>query len=714
MKRSTLILLVYLLMADKNFAQKLWDGGGGDNRWDNAANWFPDGIPDSAANVTLNNQWVSGNYQVVLPGRKVHLSNFKVVPDTTAASGLVRSIEIVLPASNTIEYTFQVFGKMQLYKGAIFRHNGGHAGNQFYCTDGWVFPGARWVHGSSGLNTYLANMQIEGGILEFNVQAPTYRANPAARGSIYHLIFSGIAAAARGWSIIYTVDRYNVSVIGSLHVRTNTTLRFMENSILWLTGARLIVDGTIDWSHVSNTNATMYYNNGPYYDWYYNYYYGIIRDGYNTLEGAGSILMNNRFAMILLARAKLRLLRSLHLPNPINLFTQEGFSILETGDRFISGEGIFSMHPHSLLSIGSQDGIWRTASLGNVRTRLRQYGDSSTFEYNSSGVQHTGDGLPAGLNGLIVNKPSGDLHLTQGVFVRDSLKLIKGKINTNSTALLTWSGKNNAFGNITNNYGNTYGWEQSFVNGPMTITLNDAGYLRVFPVGKGSVFAPFILVKRFAGANSYTAEYFPSAPTVTAVTSPLHHISRIEHWSIRSSAISSVTNSVDDTYMYLSWRPSSRIGTTVADRSNLRLGRFVAGVSWHQAMTSGVIGTPSLNAYDFTSFIPSVAFDFSRELFTLASLTVANPMTPLDPFPVVHWQQPAAEDGKLVYTNPVQSVLQVKLTTASAVEIINAAGQVVRRKRTGNSDIALIDMSGFPAGTYYLRVFDKVYPFIKQ
>ena len=46
---------------------KKWDGGGGDNLWTTEANWEPDGVPTDADSVVLDNTYVSGSYDVIIP-----------------------------------------------------------------------------------------------------------------------------------------------------------------------------------------------------------------------------------------------------------------------------------------------------------------------------------------------------------------------------------------------------------------------------------------------------------------------------------------------------------------------------------------------------------------------------------------------------------------------------------------------------------------------
>jgi hypothetical protein len=706
MKSLFLFLSACLLVAGKIKSQKLWDGGGGNDRWGNAANWYPDGVPLVKEDVLLDNRFVKGNYRVVLPDTRVYPGNVEIRPAATTAGGSIPVIELILPTSNAFNNAFSLFDTMLMYEGAVFRHQGGARSEQIGFDRAFIFTGARWIHSSLAPDGYLYDIVPDRGVIEFNVPATTYAVKPVTAAALPSIVFNSTEAAARGLAVTYIIDEPGTSVYDSFYVKAGATVRFLDNAELWIQGGNLIVEGSLDWRDSSNVVGKIFFTPS------------LVGRDFCTLEGTGSIWMNDRFLIQVNYGTHLKLRRSLLLASPQNRLILNGAVVLETGNNTISGAGEFRMEPSSELRIGSPDGLWRSASLGTIQTAVRTFADSCIFEYNGSNVQHTGDGLPDSVRILRVNKPSGDLILTRPVYVRDSLKLIKGKINTSATALLTWSGKNNGFGNITNNYGNTYGWEQSFVNGPMAVTMKNSGQLCALPIGKENVFAPVILQKQVTSSAKYTAEYMPETPSfVSAVDPPLNHISRIEYWKIRATLPTITTATADDAVVHLSWRPLSRLGASFAERSHLRLAHFENSGSrlrWESVSSPAPLHEGS---HGITQFVSDPVTDFSPESFTFGSISAFNPMVPLDITPAIRRNSPAAENTLVLYPNPAGSVLHVRIA-ASLYEIVNAAGQIIKKQINRQGNITTIDIGGLPAGVYYLRVYSNsqqnLYPFIKQ
>lgn len=616
MKSLFLFLSACCFFVGEIKSQKLWDGGGGNDRWSNAANWYPDGVPFAKEDVILNNRIVKGSYRVMLPGTRVSIESMDIKPAAASPGGPIPTIELVLPASNAFNNAFVLEDSLHLYRGAIFRHAGGAGSEQIGFEKGFVHTGSRWIHTSLAPNTYLREMIADTGVIEFNVPTATYHFNTTGLPTLRNLIFNGSEAVARGLAVVYTISPRGLIVQDSFHIKAGVTVRFLDNADLWMQGVHVIVDGTLDFSDPSNTLVHMYV---------------VYVEKPSILEGSGPIRVNNRFLFELHMPATLILRRSVFLPYSSNLFIIRSDATLETGNYTIGGPGRFMMENLSTLRTPSPDGIWKTASMGPIRMATRTFADTCSFEYNGANVQHTGDALPDSVLKLIVNKPSGDLILTRPVFVRDSLKLVKGKINTSATALLTWSGKNNAFGSMVNNYGNAYGWEQSYVNGPMAIKMKDPGQLCAFPVGKGNVFAPIIFQKQFGGSATYTVEYIQLTPDfVTAVASPLHHISSIEYWKVRTTLSTFSPANADDGFVTLTWRPSSRIGTGFAERRDLRLAHFENSGAWLRWESVSSPAPPSDAGYGLAQFVTNPVTDFSPESFTLGSVSANNPMSPID------------------------------------------------------------------------------------
>src|SRR4051812_18901652 len=96
---SRLIFLYVFLIAARPLclqSQVRWDGGAGTNRWNDAANWVNDLIPDNTDRVILDNSVVHGSYTVQLPEGNVAVTvaSLSMVPDDG------NHIEAVLPSGN--------------------------------------------------------------------------------------------------------------------------------------------------------------------------------------------------------------------------------------------------------------------------------------------------------------------------------------------------------------------------------------------------------------------------------------------------------------------------------------------------------------------------------------------------------------------------------------------------------------------------------------
>jgi hypothetical protein len=122
-----LALLVIVNLVAFSQSVKKWDGGGGNNLWTTSANWNPDGVPTSSDDVILDNTYVSGNYDVIIPH------------DSTLGKAICRTIQIGYSGNtNTI--------RLILFSNAVvnaLKFGDGTAGNDdFIIEQGGVFINA--------------------------------------------------------------------------------------------------------------------------------------------------------------------------------------------------------------------------------------------------------------------------------------------------------------------------------------------------------------------------------------------------------------------------------------------------------------------------------------------------------------------------------------------------------------------------------------------
>jgi hypothetical protein len=120
---------------------------------------------------------------------------------------------------------------------------------------------------------------------------------------------------------------------------------------------------------------------------------------------------------------------------------------LNLGDAVIEGDGDFIIGNEAVLYIGSDAGIDKKGTTGNVQTKgKKEFHKDATYVYNGTISQHTGNGLPLVLNKLVIDNSSGveldqniaitgKLELKNGIFKTDKNQITLG-ISTTSTAEL--------------------------------------------------------------------------------------------------------------------------------------------------------------------------------------------------------------------------------------------------------------------------------------
>ncbi len=128
---------------------------------------------------------------------------------------------------------------------------------------------------------------------------------------------------------------------------------------------------------------------------------------------------------------------------------------------------------------------------------------------------------------LQVNKASNSLTLNTPLIVSDSLQLTKGRINTDTTNLLSISHGGKLIG----------GSDSTYINGPLKKTGNTAF---TFAVGSSSLAHPYHPIEITAPTSStdaYTAHYFPTAQTIgTAIDSTIDNLNACQYWNLVRNA----------------------------------------------------------------------------------------------------------------------------------------------------------------------------------
>jgi len=224
MSHLSYLLSAFLFLSAVSYAQKKWDGGGGNNQWNNALNWTGNTVPLSGENVVLDNSIFVANYTVMLPATAVTVKSVTITP----AAG--KTIELTLPAQNLQVPGFSANGPgygLVLNTGATFRNSSGAgSGNAVRVLDSIrINNGGRYIHNSA--SSHSSNIQVlsaaggtEAGILELNIPMASSTISLSGR-TFGRLVLN---AAAAGGTCNYTaVGTSRVMVRDNLELDRKST-----------------------------------------------------------------------------------------------------------------------------------------------------------------------------------------------------------------------------------------------------------------------------------------------------------------------------------------------------------------------------------------------------------------------------------------------------------------------------------------------------------
>ena len=172
---SHLSFFILLFIGLSCFAQKKWDGGGGNSQWSNALNWSGNTVPTTIDDVVLDNSILAPSYSVILPATAVTVRTITITPSASA------TIDLTLDPANNLVPGLTVTGPgygLVINRGGIFRNSSGStSGTTVSVTDSIrINNDGKYIHNSR--SGHAANAMIfariagtEKGIFELNVPA---------------------------------------------------------------------------------------------------------------------------------------------------------------------------------------------------------------------------------------------------------------------------------------------------------------------------------------------------------------------------------------------------------------------------------------------------------------------------------------------------------------------------------------------------------------
>ncbi len=252
-------------------ATKLWDGGATTTAWADAANWSPDGIPTMTDFVLLDNKFVSGNYQVLMPAGTVATKIDRLVINPTTGS----VINLNLPVTNTLKDSgLQIMNPedaMMIFNGGVFTNSsvGVTAGDGFLTAGSIkIFNGGKFIHNNAraftDITTKISKVGgTEKGIFEIDMTgtSSSFVLPAIAYGTL--VLKRSVNTTALTYSSSGNQDmiiRGDLELVGS-HIRYVSTIGSIAGTPRTISiGGNLTNAGIFQWSPSQLASHTLVFN----------------------------------------------------------------------------------------------------------------------------------------------------------------------------------------------------------------------------------------------------------------------------------------------------------------------------------------------------------------------------------------------------------------------------------------------------------------------
>jgi hypothetical protein len=479
-------------------AQKRWDGEGGDSLWHNPINWHPNGVPEFADDVLIDNSlfhapvWIrmgtdtaqvntitlrsSGSFENTLH-ILAHNTRMPALRLLSAENGLDIGMHTKLinssgaPAGNPIE----INGKLAIRNGGTYVHN--------------TVRGNAYLAGK-----LLADSSTAKGIFIFDV--------PGSAG--YTVSLTGRRYGSLHF--MASVGRKSYSGTGSSDLNIGGDLVIGDSAALTSAmTARIILKGGLSVSGRMQINPVTADSTGRLIE---------FAGDSNAISIPGIMETGINFRGFELRAGVTKMLTDIQLATGSSFHIKQG-AILEMDTCSIRGNGIFRTEKGSLIVLEHQRVISDGSVAANIMTRGQQIHKQTGFWFTGSENQTAGNLFPDSLGILKINKIAGDLWLEKPILITDSLILEKGVIRNTDSSMVTLAGKIKGGNGV------------SFIGGPLQVTTQNTNRV-FFPVGDSLIFAPLMLqspVQRsFNMRVKFTAKSTPTG--VNSLRFPLKTLSK--------------------------------------------------------------------------------------------------------------------------------------------------------------------------------------------
>jgi len=464
-----------ILVSLSVWSQKKWDGGGGDSLWSNPFNWSPDGVPAAAELVYLDNEWVTTDYAVVMPGGMTTT----IIHSLQLQPGVSKQIRLTLPISNTASPGLNLSSidtALYIGHGGVFINaSGAPAGNAIVLTGKIkIENGGKYIHQTTRGNALLVSSlaiatENRNGIFEFNVPGNSAYTISGSGRNFGTLIFSGQTSSRK----TYTSSGSNkLSIEGDLIINEQAGFTSSITNNISL-GGNLIIKGRLYINPVSqDTSGRCLEMNGTHQE----------------IEVTGQFNQGIHFRKWIINCGHTVLKSNISIDQSSGIMQIKAGSQVDLKHHSIKGMGTFIAETNTSFACSGQI-IISDDSVSNISTQQISIHPNARFTFYGSSPQTTGARFPLTINTLILNKPNAKLNLTQSLIINDSLLLIKGIISLTDTSSID-----------IRNFCNS-GNDSSFIEGQI-IQSNNQLQLN-FPLGIDNRFLPAIISRTSVTATAY-------------------------------------------------------------------------------------------------------------------------------------------------------------------------------------------------------------------
>ncbi|MDP3683911.1 MAG: hypothetical protein Q8S01_08250, partial [Ignavibacteria bacterium] len=239
-----------------------------------------------------------------------------------------------------------------------------------------------------------------------------------------------------------------------------------------------------------------------------------------------------------------------------------------------------------VLSVNSSSNSTSPGLTLNFVGTSAQSWSGATGTFSSSVPTGTGTGFTVNVK---INNAAGVTLAAPRTFNNNTaLHLVDGKLVTNATNLLTFSGTGTISGSSSSSY----------INGPLALTYSAAGN-QTFPIGSSAAYRPVTLnATALTGTGTITVFQTDGIPGNTTLPATIDKISIARYWTITPAVgITAITANVG-----LTWGSDDGI----SDLAHVTVVRGTHGAAWDvENSLGGATGTSSLGTAtgnDFASF----------------------------------------------------------------------------------------------------------------